>query len=230
MVTTTTLPPAPAAAEVCYPESDGQPVAETDVHRQLMFELISMLQAFFRDDPHVYISGNLFLYYQEGNPRQVVAPDVFVVLGVPDQLRRIYKLWEEGVVPAVVFELTSRSTRREDLRSKYDLYERLGMREYFLFDPLDEYLRPPLQGYRLHQGRYRPLAVEADGALRSAALGLALHARGEQLRLYDPERQRWLPMPQEETVARQVAEERALLAEAEVARLRALLGERGQSS
>ena len=113
MVTTTPrLPPAPATAAVCYPESDGQPVAETDVHRTLMFELIGMLQAFFRADPHVYISGNLFLYYQEGDPRQVVAPDVFVVQGVRDQPRRIYRLWEEGVVPAVVFELTSRSTRR----------------------------------------------------------------------------------------------------------------------
>ena len=118
MVTTTTLPPAPAAADVCYPESDGQPVAETDVHRTLMFELIGMLQTFFRADPHVYISGNLFVYYQEGDPRQVVAPDVFVVQGVRNQPRRIYKLWEEGEAPAVVFELTSRSTRREDLRTQ----------------------------------------------------------------------------------------------------------------
>ena len=231
MVTTTpTWPPAPTAAAVCYPESDGQPVAETDVHRNVMFELIGMLQAFFRADPHVYISGNLFVYYQEGDPRRVVAPDVFVVLGIPNQLRRIYKLWEEGVVPAVVFELTSRSTRGEDLRSKYDLYERLGVREYFLFDPLGEYLRPPCRGYRLQQGRYRPLAPAEDGSLWSAVLGLALHGRGEQLRLYDPERQRWLPTPQEEAAARRAAEERALVAEAEVARLRALLSDRDQSS
>ncbi len=259
MVTTTPpLPPAPAAAAVSYPEADGRPVAETDVHRTLMFELIGMLQAFFRADPHVYISGNLFLYYQEGDPQRVVAPDVFVVQGIPNRPRRIYKLWEEGVVPAVVFELTSRSTRGEDLRSKYVLYERLGVTEYFLFDPLGEYLRPPCRGYRLQQGRYRPLAVEADGSLWSAALGLALHVRGVQLRLYDPAGQRWLPTPQEEEMARRVAEERARVAEerasveadarrvaeeratieagarqvaeTEVARLRALLSGRGQSS
>ncbi len=224
MVTTPLpLPPAPAAAAVFYPESDGQPVAETDVHRTLMFELIGMLQAFFRADPHVYISGNLFLYYQEGNPRQVVAPDVFVAQGVRNHQRRIYKLWEEEVVPAVVFELTSRSTRGEDLHSKYDLYARLGVTEYFLFDPLGEYLRPPLRGHRLEQGRYRPLAVGADGSLWSAVLGLALHERGEQLRLYDPAGQRWLPTPQEETAARRAAEERAEVAEgrAEVAEERA---------
>ena len=206
-------PPAPVGAAVSYPESDGQPVAETDVHRTLMFALIGMLQAFFRDDPHVYISGNLFVYYQEGAPQRVVAPDVFVVPGIPNHPRRVYKLWEEGVVPAVVFELTSRSTRREDLRSKYDLYERLGVTEYFLFDPLGEYLRPPCRGYRLRQGRYRPLPPAEDGALWSAVLGLALHGRGEQLRLYDPAGQRWLPTPPEEAAARLVAEERALVAE-----------------
>ncbi len=208
---------APAVAEVFYPESDGQPVAETDVHRDLMFELITTLREHFRDDKHVYISGNLFLYYQEGDPRRSVAPDVFVVKGIPDHQRRIYKLWEEGRPPDVVFELTSRSTRGEDLRTKHALYERLGVAEYFLFDPLDEYLRPPLQGHRLAHGHYRPLAPAADGSLWSAVLGLGLHVRGARLRLFDRERQRWLPLPQEETAARRTAEAQAATAEAQAA-------------
>ena len=129
--------PSPAVAEIFYPESDGQPMAETDVHRDLMIDLIAMLREYFHDDPQVYISGNLFLYYQEGNPRRVVAPDVFVVKGIPGGRRRIYKLWEEGRPPDVVFEVTSPSTRGEDLRTKHALYARLGVAEYFLFDPLD---------------------------------------------------------------------------------------------
>ena len=248
----------PAVAEVFYPESDGQPMAETDVHRDLMIDLIVMLREYFRDDPHVYVSGDLLLYYEEGNPRRSVAPDVFVVKGVPSGRRRIYKLWEEGQPPDVVFEVTSRSTRREDLRTKHDLYARLGVTEYFLFDPLDEYLRPPLQGYRLAQGRYVPLRPAADGALWSTTLGLELHPRGESLRLFDPESQRWLPTPQEETVARRAAEARAAVeaaarqvaegriaaaakarqaaeaqvaaVEAELARLRAQLDERNRPS
>ncbi len=227
----------PAVAEVFYPESDGQPVAETDVHRDLMFELITTLREHFRGDPKVYISGNLFLYYQEGNPRQSVAPDVFVVKGILGHQRRIYKLWEEGLPPDVVFELTSRSTRSEDLRTKHALYARLGVAEYFLFDPLDEYLRPQFQGHRLAHGHYRPLSPAADGSLWSAVLGLALHPRGARLRLFDPESQRWLPTPQEETEARRAAEDRAAVeagarqvaearmadAEAELAQLRARL-------
>ena len=231
MVTPT---PAPAMAEIFYPESDGQPMAETDVHRDLMVDLIAMLREYFRDDPHVYISGNLFLYYQEGDPRRVVAPDVFVVKGIPGHQRRIYKLWEEDRPPDIVFEVTSPSTRGEDLRTKHDLYARLGVTEYFLFDPLDEYLRPPFQGYRLEQDRYVPLRPAADGSLWSAVLGLELHVRGERLRLFDPESQRWLPLPEEEPAARRaaearavVAEARAVAAEAELARLRAQLDKRG---
>ena len=209
--------PAPAVTEVFYPESDGQPMAESDFHRDLMIDLITMLQDHFHNDPQVYVSGNLLVYYEEGNPRRVVAPDVFVVKGVPGGNRRIYKLWEEGRAPQVIFEVTSRSTRREDLRSKHDLYERLGVSEYFLFDPLDEYLRPPLQGHRLTRGPYRPLSPAEDGSLWSAVLGLELHPRGESLRLFDPESQRWLLTPREEPVARRAAELRAATAEARAA-------------
>ena len=200
---------APAVAEIHYPESDGQPMAETDAHRALMIDLIAMLREYFRDDPHVYISGNLLLYYEEGNPRRSVAPDVFVVKGIPGDRRRIYKLWEEGQPPDVVFEVTSRSTRGEDLRTKHDLYARLGVAEYFLFDPLGEYLQPPFQGNRLEQGHYVALRPAADGSLWSAVLGLELHPRGEHLRLFDPESRRWLPTPQEETATRRAAEARA---------------------
>ena len=214
MVTPT---PVPAVAEIFYPESDGQPMAETDVHRDLMIDLIAMLREYFHDDPHVYISGDLLLYYEAGNPRRSVAPDVFVVKGIPGGRRRIYKLWEEGQPPDVVFEVTSRSTRSEDLRTKHDLYAQLGVTEYFLFDPLGEYLRPPLQGHRLAQDRYVALRPAADGSLWSAVLELELHPRGESLRLFDPESQRWLPTSREETVARRAAELRAATAEARMA-------------
>jgi Uma2 family endonuclease len=72
-----------------------------------------------------------------------------VVQGVAKGERRTYKLWEEGQLPAVVFEITSRGSRLEELGTKQALYAMLGVREYFLYYPLGEYLRPPLQGYRL---------------------------------------------------------------------------------
>jgi len=66
-----------------YPTSDGKPMAETDVHRQDMVDLIATLQDHFAADPLVYISGNILLFYEEGNRRKHIAPDVLMVRGVP---------------------------------------------------------------------------------------------------------------------------------------------------
>ncbi len=128
---------------VYYPESDGKPMAESDLHRDEMLDLIARLQARYADAPDVYVSGNLLLYYKEGDPRAAVAPDVFVVQGVPKGLRRIYKLWQEGVPPAVVIEVTSRKTRQEDLLTKRALYAHLGVTEYFCTIPRPSTCRRP---------------------------------------------------------------------------------------
>ena len=228
-----------------YPESDGKPIAEADTHRKQMVYLIEALDDYFRDDPRVYVAGNLFLYYEEGDIRQVVAPDVFVVKGVPKGDRRTYKLWEEDDKgPQVVFEVSSRSTRKEDLGPKKGTYEMLGVQEYFLFDPLGEYLELPLVGYWLEEGGYRR---EAGERLVSEALGLELRVEGDRLWLYDLETGEKLLSPLEaqaarraEAAARREAETRAKAAETraeqeatarreaeeEVARLRAEMARR----
>ena len=183
----------PAAVE--YPCSDGQPMAETPVHRRCMTYLIDALERHLRTGVRcpAYVSGNMFLYYEEGNPRAVVAPDVFVALGVPDRDRDTYLLWEESKGPDFVVEVTSRSTRREDQGRKREVCARLGVSEYFLYDPRAEYLNPPLRGFRLRGGVYHPVLAsrspEGPLALRSEVLGLELRdSREDQLlRLHDPE-------------------------------------------
>src|SRR5262245_22278915 len=180
-----------------YPTSDGKPMAETDWHRDLMFDLIKTLQAFFAPARRVYVSGNLLMFYEEGNRRRHVSPDVFVVRGVPRRERENYLVWEEGRAPQVVVELTSSSTRDEDERTKFQLYQNvLQVREYFLFDPYGDYLAPRLQGYRLRQGTYHPIRAQ-HGRLPSQVTGLHLEAAGNTLRLWDPQTGQWLPTPQE---------------------------------
>jgi Uma2 family endonuclease len=226
-------------AEVEYPESDGQPLAETDVHIQLLFDLRGMLTQHFASEPDVYVSGNNFLYYQEGDPHQVVSPDSYVVRGLAraKEPRRTYRLWVEGKAPDWVLEATSDSTRLQDIGAKKGLYEAMGVQEYVLFDPLGDYLAPPLQGYQLRNGHFEPQARTPEGGLYSEALRLELRFEDERLRLYDPTAGRYLLSPDElsaalraEEAARQAAEaERATeaqaraAAEAEVARLRAEL-------
>jgi Uma2 family endonuclease len=173
----------PLQHDVEYPESDGQPMAESDIHRREMIDLITGLEDHLRDRPDVYVAGNLFLYYQKGDPRAVVAPDVFVVFGVPKGDRKAFKVWEEGAAPRFVIEVTSDSTREDDLQRKRDLYERLGVEEYFLHDPLGDYLDPVLQGFRLSAGRYAPIQPGSQGDLTSRTTGLTLRPEGRRLRL-----------------------------------------------
>lgn len=165
-----------------YPESDGKPMAETEVHLDEMFYLIAAFKEHFRNAADVHVGGNLLFYYVEGDPRSCTAPDCFVVRGSDKALRRTWKLWEEGKAPCLVAEVTSRSTRGEDLKHKKELYERLGIEEYVLYDPLAEYLSPPLQGFQLVAGRYQPLPLAPDGSLASLT-GVTFHLEEGRVRL-----------------------------------------------
>jgi Uma2 family endonuclease len=214
----------PLQRDVYYPESDGQPMAETDLHRDEMVDLIHALKRRYQDTPDVYVTGNLFFYYVQGDPRSVVAPDVFLVKGVAKRPRTIYKLWEEGRVPSLVIELTSDSTRDEDLSRKKLCYERLGVEEYFLHDPYGDYLDPTLQGFRLVRRKFQRIEPGTDGSLSSLATGLLLRTEGKSLRLVDAVSGELLLTGDEEVArekaARQAAEERTAALERELERLR----------
>jgi len=207
----------PVLDDLDYPTGDGKPMAETDWHRVLMLALIQALEGFFRDDPRVYVSGNLLVFYERGDRRKHLSPDVFVVRGVPKHRRLHYLIWAEQKPPEFVIELTSRTTRKVDLGRKFALYhDVLRVKEYFLFDPLCDYLDPPLQGFRLVRGRYVPVRAVA-GRLPSRVTGLHLERAGDQLRLWNPVTGQWLPTPEE---ARDQEAEARRRAEAEVERLR----------
>ena len=183
--------PITAPPPVEYPCSDGQPMAETEFQLIPLIDAISALRSHFAGREDVYVIGNMFLYYEEGNPRAVVAPDLFAVVGAPKHWRNTYKLWEEPKAPDFVLEITSRSTRRMDQGRKRDIYTSLGVGEYWLFDPTGDWLDPRLQGLRLHEGTYRPVASvpTLDGGLllHSEALGLDVRLEaGETLRFHDP--------------------------------------------
>ena len=176
-------------AAVEYPTSDGKPVAETDLHYDRIAYAAQSLKLRYADAPNVYVGANMLVYDEPGNPRQHLAPDVFVVFGVPNHRRDLFKIWEEKP-PSFVLEITSKSTRREDMITKRQRYAAWGVKEYFLYDPRGEYLAPPLQGLALRERNYQPmpLARLANGqrGYMSEALGLHLRLRGSELRLFDP--------------------------------------------
>ena len=189
-----------------YPTSDGKPMAESEIHRKLMVTLIETLEDWFADNDSVCVSGNLLVFYDEGDKRKHVSPDVFVVSGVGNHLRENYLIWQEGRGLDLVIELTSKTTRREDTTTKRRLYRsKIGVQEYFLFDPLEEYLTPSFQGFRRVGTRFQPIRA-VDGRLPSQVLGLHLEREGKRLRFYNPITKQWLPTPIEKARAETVAE------------------------
>ena len=167
MATVASAPP-----EIEYPSSDGEPMAETPIHRDVMTDLIAMLNAYFADEPKVYVSGNMMMYYVEGNADKSVSPDVFVTRDIPKlPERETYKLWVEGKGPDVVIEVTSKSTAGIDQRWKFALYrDVLKVREYFMFDPREKTLAGvSLCGYRLIDGQYELIPKSGDRLVERGA-------------------------------------------------------------
>ena len=213
--------PAPIPAAVDYPCSDGRPMAESDFQLKPLVYAITALQTHFLNQSQVYVAGDMFLYFKEGDPRagdpRWSLRTVFVVVGAPKHMRMSYKLWEEPKAPDFVLEITSRSTRpTEDQGRKREVYASLGVREYWLFDPTGDWLAPPLQGFRLHGGEYRPLPslalVHGGLSLHSEALGLDVRQDEDGgLRFHDPESGEDLPAHEEmrERVEQEVAARRS---------------------
>ena len=202
---------------IVYPASDGKPLAETDIHLFEVVSLFFLLKDYFSKRNDVYVASNNFIYYTEGNIKDRFSPDIYVVFGIPSHMRRTYNIWEEGKPPSVVFELTSRKTKAKDLGPKKELCERLGVREYFLHDPEADYLKPPLQGFRLNEGRYCPINVDESGAIVSETLGVKLCLEGKRLALFNAATGERIWRTED---ARKRAEAEAEQANAEIARLR----------
>ena len=203
-----------SAVAVDYPYSDGRPMAESYAQLRAMLYLLTELMTRFEKRSDVFVGGDMFVYYEEGNPAAVVAPDVFVVVGAPKREkdpRLSYKLWEEPKGPDFVLEVVSRGTWRVDRDEKLKVYARLGVEE--LYDPTGEHLASRIRGMRLAGGRYRDLPPVASRfgvrKLRSAVLGLDVGVdRDGAACLCDPETGKALLGHAEERAAREAAESR----------------------
>ncbi len=159
--------------EIFYPSRDGEPVAETYDHFYAIMITLEVLRQYL-SGTQATVLANQFLYYAQGFPKLRIAPDVMVIFGVTPGGRDNYKIWEEGQVPSVIFEMTSKGTREQDLAHKKTLYEQLGVSEYWLFDPRGEWIPERLRGYRLHEDVYYPIS---DGISQPLKLRLALEEK-----------------------------------------------------
>ena len=123
-------------AEVVYPESDGLPIADNTLQFQWITTIVGGLDALFRDNPNVFVAGDLLWYPIEGDNETRISPDAMVVFGRPKGHRGSYMQWQEGgIAPQVVFEILSPGNRPLEMTRKYAFYERFDVHEYYLYDP-----------------------------------------------------------------------------------------------
>jgi Uma2 family endonuclease len=156
----TTAPP-----EIIYPSEDGAPLAETQAHVLAITTALLILREYLNQQAVVF--ADQFLYYIEGNPRARVAPDLMIIFDIPDQLYNNYKIWETRKVPDVIIEVSSNSTKDIDQVFKKNLYEQIGVGEYWLFDPFGEWIEGQLIGYKLdEEGIYRPISDNISRLLK----------------------------------------------------------------
>ncbi len=214
-------------AEIIYPESDGEPMGETGFHVRASLDLYGSLREFFSQRKDVYVAADMFFYYEKGNPKACKAPDVMVIFGCGNQERRTYKLWEEKICPSVIFEVTSKSSMMDDMVVKPMLYASLGVREYFLFDPLDEYMEIPLAGFRLYERDDNRILPDEEGRLYSKELDAFLKRENEYIRVIDAKTGKAVPSLHEALSIAQQEARKALQERERAERLSARLRELG---
>lgn len=170
-----------------YPDSDGQPMADNTLQFQWIVTLQGNLDALFRDDPNVFVGGDLLWYAVEGSPKICTAPDTLVVLGRPKGYRGSYKQWrEDGIAPQVVLEVLSPGNREDDLIRKFEFYERYGVEEYYLYDPE----AVTLSGWRREDNVLQTIEPMHDWV--SPRLGIRFDLSGEELVIFRADGERFL--------------------------------------
>lgn len=166
-------------------------MAESYVYLYVLLATLEVLRQYLLGRQATVLS-NQFLYYAQGFPRLRVAPDVMVIFNVAPGGRDNYKIWQEGQVPVVIFEMTSEGTRSQDTGFKKTLYEQLGVLEYWLFDPKGEWIKEQLQGYRLRGEVYEPITDS-----RCEPLQLRLQIEGQLISFYREDTGEKLLIPEE---------------------------------
>ena len=218
-ITTERIRYVPTDVDDLYPETDGKPMAATDIHRRILIWVLQVLEAHFAKKL-VYVSGDIMMYYVLSESETIsVSPDVLITFGIEPKARRAYWVSKQhNPHPDFVMEFTSKGTHTDDMGRKMEIYALMGIPNYFLYDAEGLYLPTPLMGFELVGNRYVRIPEGVDGGIHSSALGLDFHLRDESgLGIYDPVLSEWLRTPAEaatlraeqEVIERQAAEARA---------------------
>ncbi len=209
-----------ATQDIVYPESDGQPMADNTWQFRWIVTIQGGLDALFKDDPNVFVAGDLLWYPVEGRPDVRVAPDVMIAFGRPKGDRGSYQQWREGgVAPQVVFEVLSPGNTLVEMLGKLRFYERYRVEEFYIYDPD----RGDLSGWIGADAELT--TIESMQGWVSPRLGVRFELASGELQIYRPDGrpfETYVDLERSRRIAEQDAEQERQRAERLAAQLRAL--------
>lgn len=138
-------------------------------HNSLIYFLHSLLEVYFELRPIGVVVGQPFVQLLPEFPNRRREPDLMVILETnPHELKPTYM---DGPADICV-EIVSEESTVRDHGEKLEEYEKGGVPEYWIIDPI----RQEARFYRRDDnGIYRPQAQDGEGYYRTPALpGLAL--------------------------------------------------------
>ena len=135
------------------------------IHQKLIVEISRVIGNYLKTNTigEAYIAPS-DVYLDDEN---VVQPDIYFVSNA--NLSILTDAGAEGA-PDMIIELLSPSNAYYDLRAKLQLYEKYGVKEYFIVDPEDNMVI----AYKLTKGRYKELYREYK-KIESAELGTVIN-------------------------------------------------------
>ncbi len=206
--------PAPTLTMTCaerdalYPVDDGEPMTDSLAHYEALTNAVdaTRIHLWGKD---CLVAGDFAVYYEPlppgaSGPGPAVVPDLLVAFGVTLDQHTSYCLWEVGKVPELVMEMTTKPTQAIDWTYQRWLCARLGVAEYWMYDPHGSYLDIRLQGWQLVDGIYQPipgqlrvdLAAELFPSPVLDTFWGYLRDSGD-LRLWNPWEETWYPTHKE---------------------------------
>lgn len=204
-----------------YPASDGQPMADNTLQYRWIVTIQGGIDALFKDNPDVFVAGDLLWYPVEGNNKIRVAPDILVAFGRPKGDRSSYLQWEENnIAPQVVFEILSPGNTLSEMAKKWEFYNKHQVEEYYLYDPD----KNDLNGWIRRENNLE--VIENINSWISPRLKIKFIIGEEELEIYHPDGRKFVSFVELDS-QRQLAEKKASLAEEKAQRLADKLKELG---
>jgi hypothetical protein len=155
-------------------------VGEHEIQTYILELLRPLIERYLREQGiRAHVGSDQFIYWRQYDPQACVAPDIYVLPGVAQDIAiDVWKVWERNVVPSFVLEVVGRDPHK-DYEEAPRRHAELGVEELIVFDPFPGPDRIAFTVYRRGDTGLRQVRSTADDRVVSEQLRCYLLRVGE---------------------------------------------------